>query len=95
MDSPKADQFEGESTIYVDDFEVRNLPLICVLRILGVWHPLRTKHYKVLYDFNANANDLSYGFKRGNSWYSIDPVFLLKNRLEFQMKICHLKPEEF
>jgi hypothetical protein len=28
------------------------------------------------YDFNANANDLSYGFKRAKlSWYSIDPLF--------------------
>jgi cell surface protein SprA len=31
------------------------------------------------YDFNANANDLSYGFKRSRlAWYSIDPILYSK-----------------
>jgi cell surface protein SprA len=34
------------------------------------------------YDFNANANDLSYGFKRSRlAWYSIDPIFYTKKPL--------------
>jgi hypothetical protein len=32
------------------------------------------------YDFNANANDLSYGFKGSRlAWYSIDPIFYTQN----------------
>jgi cell surface protein SprA len=38
----KADQFEGESTIYVDDFEGSQSLLICVRHMLGPWHPHQT-----------------------------------------------------
>ena len=35
-----------------------------------------TNDTESLYNFNASANDLSYGFKRAKmSWYTIDPVF--------------------
>ncbi|NGY36285.1 cell surface protein SprA [Flavobacterium sp. XN-5] len=75
-DSPKADQFEGESTIYVDDFEGSQTTID--MRSAYAWSLSSTpeRNTRSSYDFNGNANDLSYGFKRSRlSWYSIDPVF--------------------
>jgi cell surface protein SprA len=75
-DSPKADQFEGESTIYVDDFEGSQSTID--LRSAFAWSLSSTpdRNVRSTYDYNANANDLSYGFKRAKlAWYSIDPVF--------------------
>ena len=75
-DTPKADQFQGESTIYVDDFEgsqstidMRS-PLAWSLSSTPVNDP------ESRYNFNESANDLSYGFKRAKlAWYTVDPVF--------------------
>ncbi|MDI1306838.1 MAG: cell surface protein SprA, partial [bacterium] len=75
-DSPKADQFQGESTIYVDDFEGSQSTID--MRSPYAWSLSSTpeKNTRSTYDFNASANDLSYGFKRAKlAWYSIDPVF--------------------
>jgi cell surface protein SprA len=75
-DSPKADRFQGESTIYVDDFEGSQSTID--MRSPYAWSLSSTpeKNAKSTYDFNASANDLSYGFKRAKlAWYSIDPVF--------------------
>ncbi len=78
-DTPKADQFNGESTIYVDDFEgsqstidMRS-PFSWSLASVPVWDAESAPFYN---DFGASASDLSYGFKRAKlSWYSIDPMF--------------------
>ena len=75
-DSPKADRFQGESTIYVDDFEGSQSTID--MRSAFAWSLSSTpdRNTKSAYDFNANANDLSYGFKRAKlSWYTIDPIF--------------------
>lgn len=75
-DSPKADRFEGESTIYVDDFEGSQSTID--MRSPYAWSLSSTpeKNARSTYDFNGNANDLSYGFKRAKlAWYSIDPIF--------------------
>jgi cell surface protein SprA len=75
-DSPKADQFQGESTIYVDDFEGTQSTID--MRSPYSWSLASTpeKNATSTYDFNAGANDLSYGFRRAKlSWYSIDPIF--------------------
>lgn len=75
-DSPKADQFQGESTIYVDDFEGSQSTID--MRSSYSWSLASTpeRNSSSTYDFNASANDLSYGFKRAKlAWYSIDPVF--------------------
>ncbi|RDI52174.1 T9SS outer membrane translocon Sov/SprA [Flavobacterium glaciei] len=75
-DTPQADQFQGESTIYVDDFEGSQSTID--MRTPYAWSLASTPERNAMstYDFNANANDLSYGFKRAKlSWYSIDPVF--------------------
>ncbi|WP_269685787.1 cell surface protein SprA [Flavobacterium lacustre] len=75
-DTPKADKFQGESTIYVDDFEGSQSTID--MRSPYSWSLSSTpvNDAESTYNFNESANDLSYGFKRGKlSWYSIDPVF--------------------
>jgi cell surface protein SprA len=77
-DSPKADQFEGESTIYVDDFEGSQTTID--MRSSYSWSLSSTRiEIRSRYDFNANANDLSYGFKRSR-WLGIQLIlyFILK-----------------
>lgn len=75
-DTPKADQFQGESTIYVDDFEGSQSTID--MRSPLAWSlastPLNDNESK--YNFNESANDLTYGFKRAKlAWYSVDPIF--------------------
>jgi cell surface protein SprA len=75
-DTPKADQFQGESTIYVDDFEGSQSTID--MRSSFSWSLASTpaRNANSSYDFNASANDLSYGFNRAKiAWYSIDPIF--------------------
>lgn len=80
-DSPKADQFEGQSTIYVDDFEGSQTtidmrsPYSWSLSSVPV-HNSNPDPLNSYADFGADANDISYGYKRAKlSWYSIDPTF--------------------
>ncbi|WP_395050838.1 cell surface protein SprA [Flavobacterium sp.] len=75
-EDPKGNSFQGESTIYVDDFEGSQSTID--MRSPYAWKLSSTplNDTESLYNFNASANDLSYGFKRAKlSWYTIDPVF--------------------
>jgi cell surface protein SprA len=75
-DTPKADQFQGESTIYVDDFEGSQSTID--MRSPLSWNLSSTpvNDSESSYNFNESSNNLSYGFKRAKlAWYSIDPVF--------------------
>jgi cell surface protein SprA len=75
-DSPKADNFQGESTIYVDDFEGSQSTID--LRSAYSWSLSATpeNNPKSAYNFNSSSTNLDYGFKRAKmSWYSIDPIF--------------------
>ena len=82
-DSPKADKFNGESTIYVDDFEGSQTTID--LRSPLAWSlssvPVKDTEITGLekpspYDFGADFNDIKYGNKRAKlNWYSIDPIF--------------------
>jgi cell surface protein SprA len=75
-DTPKADQFQGESTIYVDDFEGSQSTID--MRSPYAWSLASTpvNDTESLYNFNESTNNLTYGFKRAKlAWYSIDPVF--------------------
>jgi len=70
------DKFEGESTIYVDDFESSQASID--LRSPYAWSLSSTPENNTTspYNFNGNLDGLDYGFKRAKlSWYSIDPVF--------------------
>ena len=75
-DTPKADQFNGESTIYVDDFEGSQSTID--LRSPSAWSlsSVPVKNADSQYnDFGADLNDIKYGDKRAKlSWYSIDPI---------------------
>jgi cell surface protein SprA len=74
----KADQFNGEATTYVDDFEGSQSTID--LRSFSTWHlasiPLEGNFDG---DPSSNAppsNDIRIGEKRAKlSWYSIDPIF--------------------
>ena len=76
-DTPKADKFEGESTIYVDDFEGSQTtidmrsPFSWSLSSVPAMGP--NSDYQ---SFGASLNDLGYGYKRSKlAWYSIDQTF--------------------
>lgn len=79
-DTPKGDQFQGESTLYVDDFEGSQSTID--LTTPSAWS-LSSTPVKNLGepddnypDFGGSKEDLSYGFKRAKlSWYTIDPIF--------------------
>lgn len=87
-DSPKADQFEGEATIYVDDFEGSQTSID--MRSASAWSlssvPLRKGNSNP--EFNGShmgeigqADALKYGFKRAKlSWYTVDPIFYTSQR---------------
>ena len=75
-DTPKADQFEGESTIYVDDFEGSQSTIDMRAPLAWSLSSAPARSATSTYDFNATATDLSYGFKRSKlAWYTIDPIF--------------------
>ncbi len=85
-DTPKADQFDGEATIYVDDFEgsqtnidmrsalswaLSSVPVVDTETLPTPEHNETPSPY----DFNDDSTTLDYGFKRSKlSWYTIDPV---------------------
>ena len=75
-ETPKNDSFQGEATIYVDDFEGSQSTID--MRSAFAWSlastPLNDSDSQ--YNFNGAANDLSYGHKRAKlAWYTIDPIF--------------------
>ncbi|MES2574548.1 MAG: cell surface protein SprA [Bacteroidota bacterium] len=78
-ETPKGDSFEGEATIYVDDFEGSQSTID--MRSAFAWSLASTPTNQnaekpTTYDFNGSANDMSYGYKRAKlAWYTIDPVF--------------------
>jgi cell surface protein SprA len=76
-DASKADQFEGEATIYVDDFEgsQSNIDMRSALAWSLSATPERNANSQYL-DFGGTSTGLEYGFKRARlNWYSIDPIF--------------------
>jgi cell surface protein SprA len=94
-DTPKADQFDGESTIYVDDFEgsqtnidlrsplswaLASTPLVDTETETTGSHPETPSPY----NFKGDLTTLEYGSKRAKlSWYTIDPYYLYQARWNF------------
>jgi cell surface protein SprA len=69
--TPKADRFDGEATVYVDDFEGSRSSI-------DMKSPFGWSLSSVPKGFGGEIpeNNLSYGDKRAKlSWYTIDPVF--------------------
>jgi cell surface protein SprA len=77
-----ADNFEGQSTIYVDDFEGSQTPID--MKSPFAWNlssvPIGFERLNPS-DPAFGDNDLRYGYKRAKlSWYSIDPTFYNSQR---------------
>ncbi|WP_166920679.1 T9SS outer membrane translocon Sov/SprA [Flavobacterium poyangense] len=75
-DAPKASDFEGEPTIYIDDFEGSQSTID--MRSAYAWSLASTPfvNSEANDPFFAKSNTLEYGSKRAKlSWYTIDPVF--------------------
>lgn len=75
-DSPKGDKFEGETTVYVEDFEGSQTNLD--MKSAYAWHlaspPLG-------FGGELANDDLAAGYKRAKlSWYTIDPIFYTGQR---------------
>ena len=80
-DSPKADRFDGESTIYVDDFEGSQTSID--MRSATAWSlssvPLKKNSDSP--EFGGELSTLEYGFKRAKlAWYTVDPIFYTSQR---------------
>ncbi len=88
-ETPKNDSFQGEATIYVDDFEGSQSTID--MRSAYAWSLASTpiNDAESNYNFNGSANDLSYGYKRAKlAWYTIAPIFYTQKPSELQMTIC-------
>ena len=79
-DAPKADQFQGEPTVYVDDFEGSQTTID--LRSPSSWTLSSTPENNTTSNYNFNipvgsqVYDINTGFKRAKlTWYSIDAIF--------------------
>ena len=87
-DSPKADRFDGEATVYIDDFEGSQTNID--MRSPQSWTLSSTPEFvgtnpsPGYQDFGAIqpvGQELLYGYKRARlSWYSIDPTFYTNSR---------------
>jgi cell surface protein SprA len=82
-DTPKQDRFEGESTVYVDDFEGSQTtidmraPLSWSLASVPKWEA--GVGYNDFVPASATPTNRQYGYKRGKlSWYSIDPTIYVQ-----------------
>lgn len=74
----KADQFGGEATTYVDDFEGSQTNID--MRSSLAWS-LASAPATLFPNNNPPTDDLSYGFRRAKlAWYSIDPTFYTSQR---------------
>lgn len=74
----KADQFNGEATTYVDDFEGSQTNID--MRSPQAWSLASAPVTKFPGDI-APLDDLSYGYERAKlAWYSVDPTFFTNQR---------------
>lgn len=81
----KIDRLNGESTIYVDDFEGSQstidmrAPLSWFLSTVPRF-PESPRPGTAPYEFNSNSTSLDYGYKRAKlSWYTIDPTLYVES----------------
>ncbi|WP_293894889.1 cell surface protein SprA [Flavobacterium sp.] len=79
-DASKSDQFEGEPTVYVDDFEGSQTTID--MRSAQSWSLSSTPKRPTTADYNdfgSSAVGLDYGYKRAKlNWYSIDPTLYVQ-----------------
>ncbi len=74
----KADQFNGEATTYVDDFEGSQTNID--MRAPQAWS-LSSAPASLFPNDSPPLDNLEYGYRRGKlAWYSIDPTFYASNQ---------------
>ena len=79
--TPKADQFQGEQTLYVDDFEGSQTTIDMKSSLAWSLSSVPANNINSTYNFNENSTTLNYGFKRAKlAWYTIDPIFFTSQR---------------
>ncbi len=72
----KADQFNGEATVYIDDFEGSQTTID--MRSPQAWTLASTPRG---FGGEIPEDDLSYGYRRSKlSWYTVDPVFYVDSQ---------------
>src|SRR5690606_13145842 len=74
--TPKVSDFEGKTTVYVDDFEASQTAN-------DISNPQNwfLSSTPVEANLGGEAEDLSYNFKRAKlSWYTVDPIFYSSQR---------------
>ena len=72
----KADQFNGEATVYIDDFEGSQTTID--MRSPQAWALASTPRG---FGGEIPEDDLSYGYRRSKlSWYTVDPVFYVDSQ---------------
>ena len=86
-DTPAADKFQGESTIYVDDFEGSQTTIdmrsanAWTLSSVPLWKSGQGYSTFGLTDGNDPLPSLTDGFKRAKlSWHTIDPTFYTSSK---------------
>jgi len=80
-DTPRQDNFNGESTLYVDDFEGSQSTIDMRSPLAWSLASVPVRNNSSPYNFFGENNDLSYGYRRSKlSWYSIDPIFFTSQR---------------
>lgn len=80
-DTPTADNFDGESTLYVDDFEGSQNTIDMKSPFAWSLASVPERINNSPYNFFGNAEDLTYGFRRAKlAWYTIDPIFYTGQR---------------
>ena len=87
-DTPKADRFDGESTVYVDDFEGSTTSID--MRAASAWSLSSVPSKKgnsnpeFFGDYMGTIGGLEplkYGYKRAKlAWYTVDPIFYTSQR---------------
>ena len=67
---------EGESTLYVDDFEGSQTTIDVKSALSWSLSSVPERNSTSTYDFFGNSTGLDYGFRRAKlAWYTIDPIF--------------------
>lgn len=80
-DTPNADNFEGESTLYIDDFEGSQTTIDVKSALSWSLSSVPERNTNSTYDFFGNSSNIDYGFRRAKlSWYTIDPIFYTSQR---------------
>lgn len=80
-DTPKADKFDGEATVYVEDFEGSQTNLD--MKSPNAWSlsSVPIGYGGLVPNSDVPNSDIDSGFRRAKlSWYTIDPVFYTTQR---------------